>query len=129
MNQLLLGVLLFTAPREQKSASLAVLLSAVFPGGGQFYTENYLKGLAIGSAQVSLAYLTLREHYGVQEGGDPAEGGAHRARRNRWLWWTAGVWIFGMADAYTSAHMWRFREEQSLSFGPIPRGLGIVYRW
>lgn len=131
MNRFLLGLLLFTALPAQKSPPLAILLSAVFPGGGQFYTENYLKGVVIGSAQASLTYLVIQEHYEAQgaKGGDSTESEAHRARRDRWLWWTAGVWVFSMADAYTSAHMWRFREQQSLSFRLVPEGFSISLRW
>jgi hypothetical protein len=87
--------------------------------------------LVIGSAQAGLGYLTLNEHLKAQavKGSDSTAHELHRARRDDLLWWTAGVWAFSMADAYVSAHMYRFRAQQSLSFGLSPKGLMISYHW
>jgi len=40
----------------------------------------------------------------------------HRDRRNLWLWWTAAVWVFSIADAYVSSNLYKFKQQETLSF-------------
>jgi hypothetical protein len=96
----------------------AVLLSALIPGAGQFYTGNYLKGTLLGAAELTLGGLTIRAH---QQGNNDL--------RNTLLWWTGFAWGFSMADAYVSAAMYGFKEEQRLEARMGPATVGIAYRF
>jgi tetratricopeptide (TPR) repeat protein len=51
-----------------RSASLAVILSAVFPGAGQIYNGDILKGLVIGVIVSSCIYLLGWSPYGFHKG-------------------------------------------------------------
>lgn len=95
-----------------KSSGLAMLLSAVIPGGGQFYTENYLKGILFVGAEGALAYYAYQNHKDYQETGNLNS----RNRRNNLLWWIASVKLLSLADAYVSANMYKFKDMMRLSF-------------
>ncbi len=125
----------------KKSPTWAMISSALLPGGGQFYTENYKKGLLFALAQGTLSGMTLYEHIQTGEAeralvdhikvyGDslpPAEiprrislqgqYDHHFDRRRTLLFIDVGVWILAVADAYISAHFYKFDE---LSFSPFP---------
>lgn len=98
-----------------KSPGRAMLLSTILPGAGQYYTENYLKGGLITVAWGTLGYLAIREHRLAQK--EPSSSEYHQDRRNNFLWWTAAVWVFSIADAYVSSHMYKFKEQETLSKG------------
>ena len=107
---------------ETKSASKAMLLSLILPGGGQFYTHRYIEGLLIGGAEIALSYFIISEHIKAENAQSEEEYAYHRDRRNSLLWWGSGVLVFSVAHAYVSAHMYRFKEEESLGFR-------IGWRW
>jgi len=94
-----------------KSPGLAMLLSATIPGGGQFYTANYLKGILFVGAEATLAYYAIQDHKDYQETNNPA----FRNRRNNLLWWIASVKLLSLADAYVSANMYKFKDMMRLS--------------
>ena len=52
-----------------------------------------------------------------------------RNRRNNLLWWTGAVWAFTIADAYVSASMYGFKEEQRFEAEVTPLGIGVCYRF
>lgn len=107
---------------ENKSASKAMLLSLLFPGGGQFYTHRYIEGIIIGGAEIALSYFIISEHIKAEKATEEADYIYHRDKRNSLLWWGSGVLVFSVAHAYISAHMYGFKEEQKL-------GLKIGWRW
>uniref|UniRef100_A0A7C6A8I0 DUF5683 domain-containing protein n=1 Tax=candidate division WOR-3 bacterium TaxID=2052148 RepID=A0A7C6A8I0_UNCW3 len=101
-----------------KSPGKAMLLSAILPGAGQFYTENYLKGGIITLAWGTLGFLSIREHQKALNAlsvSDTNTYKKHRDQRNNFLWWTAAVWVFSLADAYVSSHMYKFKGQETLS--------------
>jgi len=101
----------------------AVLLSGLIPGAGQFYTGNPLKGVLIGGAELALAGITVYEYrYGNNGQGNTDLG-------NTFLWWTGFAWAFSMADAYVSASMYGYKEEQRLDVRAGPTTVGIAYRF
>jgi hypothetical protein len=106
----------------------AVLLSALIPGGGQFYTGNLLKGVLLGVCELSLAGLSLREHLEASRAA-PEQRAAHEDSRNTFLFWTGFVWGYSLADAYVSAHMYGFKEEQRLDVRASPGALWLAYRF
>lgn len=105
----------------ERSPGRAVLLSLIIPGGGQIYTQNYWKAGLIAPAEVLLGYLSYREHRLAQRSlneNDSVNYSRHQDRRNSFLFWTAGVIVFSMADAYVSAQMFGFDRQLQLAFGP-----------
>lgn len=90
-----------------KSPGKAVLLSAVIPGGGQFYTGHYARGVIY---FVSESYfgitslLHLRNYY---------RKGKELSEFNKALsqgFWFLSIWGFSLVDAYVSAHLYKFEE-------------------
>lgn len=101
-----------------KSPGRAMLLSTILPGTGQFYTENYLKGAIITATWGTLSFLVAREHLRARNAltiNDTNTYLQHRDQRNNLLWWDAAVWVFSIADAYVSSHMYKFKEQETLT--------------
>jgi hypothetical protein len=96
-----------------KSSTLATLLSATIPGGGQFYTQNYWKGILIAGTEGTLTYFAINDHLHYED----THNINYRNRRNNLLWWLVTVKIISMADAYVSANMYKFKDQMNLSFG------------
>ncbi|UCE18510.1 MAG: hypothetical protein JSV84_16935 [Gemmatimonadota bacterium] len=98
-----------------KSPTGAMIRSAVVPGWGQFYTEHYVKSGLIFCIESGLVISALvqdkkaRDAYAV----DYEEYLDRLDRRNGYLWWTAGVIVFSMIDAYVDAHLFGFDEDRS----------------
>lgn len=100
----------------KKNPAVALSLS-LLPGGGQFYTENYLKGIVVGGAQLYFGGGTVYLHLQAQKAknrGDAWEYEWYSNQRTEFLWWDALVWAFSMADAYVSAHFYKFKEQGKL---------------
>lgn len=109
-----------------------MLYSLIVPGGGQFYTENYLKGILIGGTQATLEYLAIRDHLRAldyQAKGDTLNYFHYRDSRNNLLWWTASVMVFSLADAYVSAHMYHFKADERLNLIISLSRIGIAATW
>jgi hypothetical protein len=98
-----------------KSPTGAMIRSAIVPGWGQFYTEHYIKSGLIFCIESGLIISALaqekkaRDAYAV----DYDEYLDRLDRRNGYLWWTAGVIVFSMIDAYVDGHLFGFDEDQS----------------
>jgi len=105
---------------KDKSPFWAGFSSVLLPGGGQFYSENELRGLLFFFTQGSLLGMTLYEHVKTEDAWRRYENGGNREayedysyhfdRRYNLLWWDAAVWFLSVADAYVDAHMYRFKE-------------------
>lgn len=87
-----------------------MFLSTLLPGGGQFYTENYLKGILIAGIEGTLTFYALKNHFDYKRTGNFDL----KNRAINLLWWLALVKIFSVADAYVSANMFKFKEQQKL---------------
>lgn len=123
-------------PAEQaKSPFQAMVASAILPGGGQFYSENYLRGAVFCAAQATVAAMFLYEHALTEEArrrykltrdlDDYGDYAHHFDRRFDLLWWGAGVWAFSMADAFVDAHMFKFGAKKSVKLGMAEEGIGL----
>jgi len=95
-----------------KSPGLAMLLSATLPGGGQFYTANYFKGILFVGAEATLGYYAYKNHQDYQATNNLNS----RNKRNNFLWWIASVKLLSIADAYVSANMYKFKDMMRLSY-------------
>lgn len=92
--------MLLSVPSSNKKSPITAAALSVLPGGGQFYTENYLKGAFFAVIQTSLLILTIKEN--------------NPDKRYNLLWWDALAWTLSMADAYVSAHFYKFKEESKI---------------
>ena len=113
------------------SPGTAVLYSALIPGGGQYYTGNTWKGLAIGGVELTFAGLAVAEQIigaREQKQGD-SDAATHFDLRNTFLWWTGFSLGFSMADAYVSASLYGFKQEQRLDALPGGVQLGVAFRF
>ncbi|MFQ6092477.1 MAG: DUF5683 domain-containing protein [bacterium] len=124
------------APPESKSPWGAAVRSAVFPGWGQVYTEHYVKSGVIFLIESGLIVSAVMENEKANKAYEAAQSTTDEQyqkyldrleRRNLYLWWTAGVIVYSMIDAYVDAHLFRFDEEGiTLSVEPRwPRGVAI----
>lgn len=98
---------------KEKSPTKAMLLS-ILPGGGQFYNEEYVRGVLFAAAQVTCVAFIVREHICAMDAkndGRDDDYDYHLARRYDWFWWSLGVWAVSMGDAYIGAHLYNFDED------------------
>ena len=99
-----------------KNPALALSLS-LLPGGGQFYTKNYLKGAVFAGAQLYFGGGTIYLHWQTAKAKrdkNDWDYDWYSNQRNNFLWWDALVWALSMADAYVSAHFYKFKEQGKL---------------
>jgi hypothetical protein len=99
---------------KTKSPTGAMIRSALFPGWGQYYTEQYVKSgliLCVESGLILSAIVQDKKARDVYQT-DYDEYLRRLDRRNGYLWWTAGVIVFSMIDAYVDAHLFGFDENQ-----------------
>lgn len=115
---ILLGLLLLapalaqqdtTFKKPHRSAFLAVSFSAVVPGGGQLYTQNYLKAAGFAGALGYLGYHWYKydKDYMISNWVDEDY---YYQKRRKYMLWTIGVWLGSLADAYVSAHLYKFNQ-------------------
>lgn len=105
-----------------KSAKTAMLLTTFVPGGGQFYTERYFKGIIIGGLQSYLIYREVQTQLKINELQRETNLSFEQQllldnkldERRELGWWMALVWTIGILDAYVDAQLYGF--ESNLSF-------------
>jgi len=114
-------LLLLTANVNSKSPFRAVVYSAIFPGGGQFYTEKPLKGGLILLGESYFLYWSVNRYYRMRatwkdykrERSDDSYRKYQDAMKGfmgELLWFTS-IWIYSMVDAYVSAQFYKFDEK------------------
>ena len=107
-----------------KSVKTGILLSLFIPGGGQFYTENYVKGVLFAGTQAYLLFQTnnnYRLYKEAKEGYlmgevDQAELDLRRSIFYDNLWWDGLVWFFALIDTYVGVKLYRFKTLPSVGF-------------
>jgi len=106
-----------------KSATTAMLLTTILPGGGQFYTERYTKGIIIGGAQSFLLYKEIQTQLRLNEIekklNNPTPGLLQDKEslletRRELAWWMLLVWTAGVLDAYVDAQLYNFESNLSI---------------
>jgi hypothetical protein len=99
----------------QKSPSKAVSRALLIPGGGQFYNDQKLKGIFLLGAALGAGFLYIdsSSKYKNYEGADMAEKARYLKLRNKYGWWVAFVYIYGLLDAIVEAHLHPFRDVMS----------------
>tara|TARA_Y100000590_G_scaffold18796_1_gene22345 strand:+ start:54 stop:476 length:423 start_codon:yes stop_codon:yes gene_type:complete len=97
---------------SQKSPKIAALRSFMFPGGGQFYNGQPIKGSILSSAGIASAYLYLdySNKYSSSDSLDSSIKKDYLYKRNRYGWWVIIVYIYGLLDAVVEAHLHPFNK-------------------
>jgi hypothetical protein len=110
--------------QRHKSGKVAMLSSAVLPGLGQVYNGRRIKvavmvGVASGYfSQIWLNNQASQRARSLRDRLDP--GTSKWDLQNRliefyddeavtWIWWSGAVWIIGILDAWTDAHLYDIR--------------------
>jgi hypothetical protein len=105
---------------------LALGLSALLPGAGQIYTENYWKVPIIWGIggywiyewiQNNSDYRNFRDLYRK----DPTEQylrlrDFYRDERDRFAWFLAALYVLNLVDAYAGAHLYDFDVSPDVTF-------------
>lgn len=96
----------------QKSPSKAVSKALLFPGGGQFYNDQKIKGSVLLGAAVGAGFLYLdnANKYNSYNGINMSEKANYLKLRNKYGWWVGFVYIYGLLDAIVEAHLHPFRD-------------------
>jgi len=127
MPKLLLFLLLIFGG-EYKSPQKAVILSALLPGGGQFYTSHYIKGGVIAFGEffsLSKAYFLYRDSKNYQE--DSSERDSLMRESFSYAFWFLGIWFYSMLDAYVDAHLYNFDEKAKISISFKPDNEAVLF--
>ena len=97
---------------SQKSPKIAALRSFMFPGGGQFYNDQPIKGSILSSAGIASTYLYLdfSNKYSSSDNLDSSIKKDYLYKRNRYGWWVIIVYIYGLLDAVVEAHLHPFNK-------------------
>tara|TARA_B100001964_G_scaffold206418_1_gene237467 strand:+ start:44 stop:445 length:402 start_codon:yes stop_codon:yes gene_type:complete len=86
---------------KRKSPAEAAKYALIFPGGGQFYNENYLKGgILIGLEIYSLIKFN---DYRLDVKRDNISSAI--SKRNKCVWWSFFIYFYGFMDAIVEAHL------------------------
>ena len=111
-----------------------VLRSLLYPGWGQLYNGKSLKALAVFVSEGALLGMIYSESRAASRAYDKhleatndtraaelyADYEDHFNRQESLTWWTAGLVLFSLADAYVDANLITFEEE----FGEPGEGSG-----
>ena len=97
---------------QSKSPQTAAIRSFVFPGGGQYYNGQPIKGAVLSTLGVASAvlYMDFSEKYKNSEGVSQSDKKNFLHQRNRYGWWIIIVYIYGLLDAVVEAHLHPFNE-------------------
>lgn len=113
------------ADEKSKSPVGAAIRSALIPGWGQFYTEEYLKGFLLSCTEISLISEAVIQEYKKRS---KTEKEKYINRRNRFIIWFLGVKMYSVTDAYVAAHLYEFGEDEvSLNFNPEDRTIQLIW--
>jgi hypothetical protein len=131
--------------RMKKSPTVAVLLSAVIPGAGQFYNESYWKIPIIGGLvgyfgyeyiRNNNLYKDYRELYVESQTPSNPNGDLnaktlrefYRDQRDDFVWYFLITYTINLIDAYVDAHLFDFdvREEKLVKYGSPVRNYKLM---
>jgi hypothetical protein len=112
-------------PDFKHSPEKSVLFSTILPGLGQAQNGRWAKASAfvvVGSLLVTKViveseradrYLYLSRQATTNEEAEAyyAEYSSHFDRRDRFMWWAVGFWVYNMLDAYIDSHLFGFSRQ------------------
>ena len=98
------------------------LLLGLIPGGGQVYNRAWIKALIVVAAECYYVYqfqVSRDRLHDLDDLSSPLRG-RYLEKRNKYAWWVALVYLWGMLDAYVDAHLAGFPPDTSDQFSPLP---------
>lgn len=128
-----------------KDPTWAALRSAVLPGWGQAYTDNWIKAIVFAGVDAGLVYGAYVQHDRYVSALDDSKNtktdderetlersaNFYRDDRNKLLWYVAGVMILSSLDAYVEAHLYDFHIDPILETPPnndgVQAGIRITF--
>jgi Family of unknown function (DUF5683) len=116
---------------KMRSPTLAIGLSAVFPGGGQLYNQKWLKSGIFMGAELALGGIAAYYYYDHNIDIDPTVTADQAlANAKQFTWFFAAVYVYSLMDAYVDAHLSAFPNER-LILEPDPKinGLQLSYQF
>ena len=138
------GDTLTKVDHKTKSPGLAMLFSAVVPGGGQFYNESYWKVPVVLGFGVYFAsqwlhnnrlYKDYRDKYTQSLLENPSGDGRmlqlrefYKDQRDTFTWYFAILYFVNIADAYVDASLYEFDVSGDLSIKLMPAQNGLALR-
>ncbi len=93
-----------------KSPTGAMLRSAVLPGWGQWYNEQYWKAPLALAVNSFLVYQVLNYHHRWRETGNRD----FQERRNLFTWYLGVAYALTLVDAYVDAYLYKFDEAMEI---------------
>lgn len=112
-----------------KSPAGAMIRSAIIPGWGQIYCENYLKGGALFAVNMFFYSRVYSYHKKWRDTGNSD----YQNKRNTYTWYSALAYLLTIADAYVDASLYKFDEAMTITFleknGEKPWGVNLSYSW
>ena len=117
------------------SPTRAAFLSAIIPGGGQFYTHSPIKGVLFGVGEVVFLGKTLLDFKDLNKESDPTKREPLLRQTMGDLFWFIGFWGFSIIDAYITASFWKFREKNLEIYSKVKGwefrevGMGLLIRF
>lgn len=100
-----------------KSPWGAVLRSAVLPGWGQVYTQQYIKAGVVFTVNAALLWIVL--DYNRQWKDTQNQG--FRDNRNEYTWYLGLAYLLTLVDAYVDASLFGFDEAIEIACAPPGR--------
>jgi len=103
--------------KSVKSPWGAVIRSAILPGWGQIYNEQYAKSVIALAANGLLIYQIHHYHQRWRD----MKNEADRSKRNLFTWYFSLTYILTMVDSYVDAYLFKFDEAMKISYRIDPQ--------
>ena len=101
----------FRSESEQiKDPKIAMKRSLIFPGVGQLYNDQKIKGsiLIAGELFALWSFNENKNKYDNYDGSESHSRDYYLRKRNRFAWIAVGLYFYGMLDAVVEAHLDNF---------------------
>ena len=103
----------FRTPEEQaKDPKIALKKSLTFPGMGQIYNDQKIKGYSMIALEIFYlwSFNENRKNYKNYNENMPKSENYYLSARNRFAWNAIGLYFYGILDSVVEAHLDNFDE-------------------
>jgi len=103
----------FRTPEEQaKDPKIALKKSLIFPGMGQIYNDQKIKGYSMIALEIFYlwSFNENRKNYKNYNENMPKSENYYLSARNRFAWNAIGLYFYGILDSVVEAHLDNFDE-------------------
>ena len=103
----------FRTPEEQaKDPKIALKKSLTFPGMGQIYNDQKIKGYSMIALEIFYlwSFNENRKNYKNYNESMPKSENYYLSARNRFAWNVIGLYFYGILDSVVEAHLDNFDE-------------------